>query len=250
MKAVVLAAGIGKRLQPLTTRLPKCLLEVSGKPLIDYYFDAFVKCGIDEVVYVLGHEGEMIKKRLGNSYLGVKVRYIYNPMYQGSGSAYSVLLARNEFTREPFIISDSDMLFPPQLLRVVIESKHDNVIMVENDPAKFSEEPVWVLAVDGIVTEATKNAFDKSKFVGECIGMFKFGDNAPEVLINGLRNYLKIHGIASQYDDAYNDVYPHICVYPVLTQGLPWAEIDHLRDLEKAIKDIYPRMMNLSARGT
>jgi choline kinase len=245
MKAIVLAAGIGKRLQPLTNQLPKCLLKVNGRPLVDYYFDAFSKCGVDEAVYVVGHKAEMIKKRLGNSYLGVKVRFIRNPIYGASGSAYSVFLAKDEFTGEPFIISDSDMLFPSELLRVLIEAKHNNVMMVENDPTRFSEEPVWVLAENGIVSEATKRVVGKSKFVGECIGMFKFGDKAPEALLSGLRSHIKAHGVTSQYDDAYNDVYPYLQVHPVLTQGLPWAEIDHPRDLERAIKEIYPKIMSL-----
>lgn len=247
MKALVLAAGIGQRLQPLTNKLPKCLLEVGGKPLVDYYFTAFSKVGIDEVVYVVGHEAEMIKKRLGNLYFGVKVHYVQNPLYKTSGSAYSVSLAENEFTREPFIISDGDMLFPPELLQAIIDNKQDNIMMIENDPTKFSEEPVWVLAEKGIVTKATKNLIDKSGFVGECIGLFKFGGKAPEVLINDLKKYMSVHGITSQYDDAYNTVYPHLQVHSITTKGLPWAEIDRLGDLEKAKKEIYPRIAALAA---
>lgn len=248
MKAIVLAAGIGQRLQPLTNRLPKCLLEVGGKPLVDYYFTAFGKSGIDEVVYIVGHEAELIKKRLGNLYLGVKVRYIQNPIYKSSGSAYSVSLAKNEFTKDPFIISDGDMLFPPELLKRIIEAEHDNIMMVENDPTKFSEEPVWVLAEKGIVTHATKKLTDKSKLIGECIGLFKFGGKAPEALINGLQNHINIHGVTAQYDDAYNDVYPHLQVHSILTQGLPWAEIDREGDLEKARKETYKKIMAMEAK--
>jgi choline kinase len=247
MKAIVLAAGIGKRLQPLTNHLPKCLLEVDRKPLVDYYFAAFSNCGIDEAVYVIGHEAEMIKKKLGKQYLGVKVHYIQNPIYETSGSAYSLWLAKNEFTREPFIISDSDMLFPPELLRVVIEAKHDNAMMIENDPTKFSEDPVWVLAEKGVVTKATKNLVTNSECIGECVGLFKFGGEAPRALKDGLRNYLDFHGLTSQYDDAYNDVYPHLQVHPIWTEGLPWAEIDTQKALEKARRDTYPRIAALAS---
>ena len=247
MKAIVLAAGIGQRLQPLTNNLPKCLLEVGGKPILDYYFAAFAKCGVDEVVYVVGHQAEKIKKRLGSNYLGVNVRYVQNPVYKTSGSAYSVSLAKDEFTKEPFIISDGDMLFPPELLRAIIDAKPANIMMVENDPSKFSEEPVLVLAEKGVVTAAAKKLIDNSKLVGECIGLFKFGGKAPEALTNGIQKHMSIHGVTSQYDDAYNDVYPNLRVHSISTQGLPWAEIDRRGDLEKARKETYKKIILLAA---
>ena len=130
MKAMILAAGFGTRLRPITGTIPKPLIEIKGKPVIEYTLEALRKAGIKDVVINLHHLGDMIRQRLGNgSQFGLSIRYSEEPEIKGTGGA--LLLARKYLT-EPFYLINGDILFDLDLtvLPPFLKEKGADAVMV------------------------------------------------------------------------------------------------------------------------
>ncbi len=124
MQAVIMAAGEGKRMRPLTLERPKPLIEVAGKPIIEHVLDALPP-EIDEVIVVIGYKGDMIKEHLGDSYGGKKLRYVHQ--WMPAGTAHALSLAR-PFLSGKFLMLNADDILGPEALAEAI--KHPLAILV------------------------------------------------------------------------------------------------------------------------
>jgi L-glutamine-phosphate cytidylyltransferase len=113
--ALLLAAGLGSRLAPLTDTMPKCLVEVSGVPIIERLVRALDAHGIERLVIVTGYRAEMIRDYLGESFAGIAVEYIESPLFATTNTLYSLWLARQAID-EPFLLVESDVVFDEPLL--------------------------------------------------------------------------------------------------------------------------------------
>ena len=120
MKAIILAAGQGTRLRPLTDNKPKCMVEFQGKPVIDYLIETFNLCGIDDIVVVNGYQGDMLESHLE----GQNIRFVRNENYDTTNMLHSLFCAENEMN-DDLIISYSDIIFSPKALQTMINSKKD-----------------------------------------------------------------------------------------------------------------------------
>jgi len=126
MRALVLAAGIGKRLAPLTEERPKGLLELGGRSLLARLLDGLSAAGVRETAVVVGYRQEQIRAHLGGAHRGMPVRYLENPEYT-RGPLLSLWTGRGEFERDEVVLADGDVLFAPALLEQVIRSPEPNV---------------------------------------------------------------------------------------------------------------------------
>jgi mannose-1-phosphate guanylyltransferase len=118
MKAMILAAGLGTRLRPLTDHLPKPLLPIEGRPLIEYTLLFLRKYDLTDVVINLHYQGEKIRDALGNgSRLGMKIRYSEEPQILGTGGGIKNI--QSYFSEEPFLVINSDILVDVDLNRVI-----------------------------------------------------------------------------------------------------------------------------------
>lgn len=134
MKAMILAAGRGERLRPLTDHTPKPLLEVGGKPLLVHHIERFAQAGITDIVINLSHLGEKIEQHLGNGTTwGVRIRYSYeNPVLETGGGIAKVL---SWFGTSPFIVVSGDIFTDFPLERLLIEPKGlGHLVLVDNPP--------------------------------------------------------------------------------------------------------------------
>jgi choline kinase len=123
MKGVILAAGDGTRLAPLSFGLPKPLITVAGKPMIEYTLEAFFEAGIRELILVVGYKMEMIMSYVGDgARWGIRVDYASNPDYE-LGNALSVYAAKRLVGDEPFVLSMADHLISPRILRTLLASE-------------------------------------------------------------------------------------------------------------------------------
>lgn len=233
MKSIILAAGIGKRLRPITNHTPKCLIEFNGKALIDNYFNSFHECGIKEVVLVVGYLSETLEKKLGDRYLDIDVKYIHNKDYAFSNSAYSLWLAKDEISEKSFILADSDILFDRRILRRLVNSRYENCLVVDSVFEETGEE-VKVVGEVSIVKQMGKKIADRSKLIGESLGLYKFSKKVTSLLLGGTEKYLNIHGRTAEYEDALNSILALFEMHYITTQGLPWIDIDSAEDLQKA----------------
>ncbi|MFQ6058391.1 MAG: sugar phosphate nucleotidyltransferase [Anaerolineae bacterium] len=179
MKGVILAAGDGTRLVPLTLDRPKPLVPVLGRPLLDYTLDAFVAAGITDLVLVVGYKEEMIRAWVGDGHrYGAQVTYVSNPNYELE-NAISLYAAREAVPDQPFILSMADHMISPHILAhlLAMEGHHDT-LCIDRLAYAFSQvndaTKVWVVTDGqgeaGFITRIGKeikpwNAIDTGVFL-------------------------------------------------------------------------------------
>ena len=229
MKAIILAAGEGKRLRPLTYHMPKCMVEIQGKPLIEHNLDNLVKCGINEIIIVCGYKAETIINRFGTNHNGVRIKYILNMDYENNDNMFSMGLARNEIT-EDIIYFNADVICNPNIIRKMINSPHKNVIVID-DVNPIEQDHMKVRIVDGKLEEIRRDLEDPT---ARAIGMYKlcledakkYYANIDRLIFDG-KTKLKI-------EIPMTMMFPNFEIHAESTENHAWFEVDDARDLASA----------------
>jgi choline kinase len=171
-KAIILAAGVGSRLRPLTDDRPKCLLEVGGRTLIDHQMAALHRYGLTDVIVVVGYCGDLIRRHLDG-----RARYVDNERYERTNSLYSLWLAREELVSGALILN-SDVLAPPLLFDRLLKLPAPGAVLVERCDT-FEPEDMKVMLNGSYVVDFGKElAGDRAH--AHNVGMAKFsGEEAP-----------------------------------------------------------------------
>ncbi|MBT7903315.1 NTP transferase domain-containing protein [Candidatus Woesearchaeota archaeon] len=232
MKAIILAAGQGKRLLPLTNELPKCLLEVKEKSLIEIILDRVSYAGIKDVIIVIGFGQSKIIDKFGTVYKGMDIEYIYNPIYAKTNCIYSLWLAREQLI-DGGIIINGDTIFNENILKSLLSTKHKNAAVVDMNSTRLDEDAMKVTIKNNCISEISKNIpFETSQ--GHAIGVYKFSKEGMaeyfkeiETLVNSnitnINHLVPLNNFVNKYD-----------LNIVSTNGLSWTEIDRLLDFKKA----------------
>lgn len=149
MTGLVLAAGVGKRLAPLTDERPKGLLELGGRSLLARLLDGLQAAGVRETALVVGYQQEAIRAHLGTAHRGMPLRYLENPAYT-RGPLLSLWTGRAEFERDDVVLADGDVLFAPPLLeRWVREGRTEGDYEAALD-ALLDRHPFVTCPTDGL----------------------------------------------------------------------------------------------------
>src|SRR4051812_25876077 len=130
MQAVVLAAGMGRRLGKLTERSTKFMVPVNGRPLAGYALDAMVDAGVDRIVLVVGHGADEVREYVGAEHRGVPVEYVVNAEYATTNNIQSLLLAREYLEQDDTLLLESDLIFEPEVLAECVASPAPTLAVV------------------------------------------------------------------------------------------------------------------------
>ncbi|MBL7166085.1 MAG: phosphocholine cytidylyltransferase family protein [Dehalococcoidales bacterium] len=150
-KAVILAAGVGDRLRPLTDRLPKCLVPVNGVPILVNTLTHLEDSGIRETVIVVGHLKEKILERIGDRFRGMKITYVESERYTTTNNIYSLWLAR-EYLDEDVLLLEADVYFERELLDSLLSAREENHAAVAHHQSWMSGTVVRLDKHDNIET--------------------------------------------------------------------------------------------------
>lgn len=243
MKAIILAAGIARRLAPLTDRTHKCLLPIGGRPLLARMLEALAASGVAEAVLVVGHCQDQVRRVAGERVGAMPVRFVENPEY-ARGSVLSLYAARAHLAG-PALVMDADVLFPREFLRRLLASPHPSAFLVDRGFEDTGEEVKYYIRGDRIIALGKKVVPESWEQVGEGIGFFKCGADAGPDLLRGLERVIEDSGGGSEYEDALNLLVAQRAVGWVDVTGLPWTEIDFAEDLRRAREDVWPRVVQL-----
>ena len=145
---VILAAGMAKRLRPLTDKCPKCLLAVGERTLLQRTVDAMMKAGINELVVVTGYKAEMIRDFLTAHYPSLTIHFIDNPDYAHNNNIFSLWLTRPFTEGREFLLSDSDILFDPQIIATVLATEGDALAVNRHE---LGEEEMKVTELEQMI---------------------------------------------------------------------------------------------------
>ena len=124
MQAIILAAGMGRRLGELTDDNTKCMLEVNGTRLIHRTLDNLAEVGIKRVVLVVGYKAENVKRLIGDRYKDIDIFYVENKIYDKTNNIYSLFLAREYLLEEDSLLLESDLIFESSVLRKIVENRY------------------------------------------------------------------------------------------------------------------------------
>ena len=242
MKAIVLAAGIGKRFKEITDQRPKCLIEIQGKTLLERTLSALGAAGVREAVVVIGYRGEMIEQQIGPMCAGVRVRYVFNARYD-KGAILSLWSARAEFD-DDLLIMDADVLFPVALIARLVRSPHANCFLLDASAINTGEEQM-LLTRGGRVLDIVRGGCGDFELIGESVGFLKVSrDDAP--LLRAILDDLVAQGRDTiEHEEAFPLFLAQRAVGFERVEDLPWTEIDFPADLERAEREVLPRIVAL-----
>ncbi|RPI51284.1 MAG: phosphocholine cytidylyltransferase family protein [Acidobacteria bacterium] len=238
-RAIILAAGSGSRLRPHTADRPKCLLEVDGQTLIERQIESLARCGVSDVVAVVGYRAEFVRRIIGN-----RVRYIESSRYRETNSLYSLWEARDELERGALVMN-SDVLAAPPLFERLCNDAAQDAVLVDRDQACEVEEMRVTIQGDFVVDFGKDLPPEVSH--GENVGMIKVGAEAARRLRVCLDRLVADGHEGAWSPLAFRELAREWPLHVVATDGLPWIEIDYPEDLERARRDIAPAILALEA---
>ncbi|MEE1149075.1 MAG: NTP transferase domain-containing protein, partial [Alistipes sp.] len=131
MQAIILAAGMGRRLGALTNNNTKCMLEVNGIKLIDRTLDILDELNIRRVILVVGYNAQNVVDHVGDKYKGMEITYVENSVYDKTNNIYSLFLAREHLLEDDTLLLESDLIFESDVVRKIIEDSDPNIALVD-----------------------------------------------------------------------------------------------------------------------
>ncbi|HEX2436835.1 MAG TPA: phosphocholine cytidylyltransferase family protein [Methylomirabilota bacterium] len=243
MNAVILIAGVARRLAPLTDSTHKALLPVGGRPILARMLEALNAAGIRQTTLVLGHCADQVRALAGERVGRMTVRYVHNPEYT-RGSAISLHTAR-QCLREPALIMDADVLFPREFLTRLLALPAPSALLVDRGFHDTGEEVKIYTRGDRVIALGKKVVPEAWDAVGEGVGFFKCGAEAGPELVRCLGKVIEeSHGLG-EWEDALHMLVPLRHVGWADVTGLPWTEIDFVEDLRRAEADVLPHVDRL-----
>ena len=239
MKAIILAAGVGKRLWPITQYRPKCLIDIGGTSLLVRHLKILASLGITQVTLVVGYKQEMIRAAVGAEFGGVDLRYVVNEQFQ-RGSIGSLWIARNELDGDA-VIMDADVLYHREVMRRLVQSAAPNALLMDESVTQQTEE-CMVVVKGGRVVALTKRMPSTYDLAGEGVGFLKVRGADTGTLVASLQRCVERGLLDMEYEDALLDFFADAKVGFERIGGLPWIEIDFPEDVARAERDILPKL--------
>lgn len=234
-QAVVLAAGKGRRLQPLTDDTPKTLLEVGGVTILERILGALEANGYERAVIVTGYEREQIEDHC-TPRESLEIEFVHNEEYASTNNIYSLWLAR-EYATEGFTLINSDTLFPAECL-ADLKRAEGSALLVDIDDDLDDEEMQVAFGPEHI--EAIGKALDGGETGvylengdGEYIGVSKFTAADAERLFDHIERFIEEGAVEEWYEAAFDELFDEREIEYVQVEE-PWLEIDTREDLELA----------------
>ena len=233
MKAILLSAGQGRRLLPLTETIPKCLLELHGQSLIEWQIRELAKCRIDDVTAVVGFGAEHVEQLLKTQSIIPHMRTVYNPFFGIADNLVTCWVARTEMD-EDFLLLNGDTVFEAQVLDRALNAPARPVTMVTDQKSTYDADDMKLILNGESLVKVGKD-IPPEQADGESIGMLLFRGDGPALFQQALESAIRTPQALKQwYLSVIDDMAQSGFVWTLSIQGLQWAEIDCAEDLDQA----------------
>jgi Histidinol-phosphate/aromatic aminotransferase and cobyric acid decarboxylase len=240
MKAIILAAGYGNRMRPLTDTVHKTLLNVAGETIIGRIIDGLCNNNITDIVVVTGYRKQDLVDFLSKNYAHCTISYVHNERYRETNNIFSMALAfENTVIDSDIVLIESDLIYEPAVIQRLLASPHPNVALV--DKYAHGMDGTVVKVEDGIVTSVIPPHLQDEKFdfsdKYKTLNIYKFSkDFCNSVFKKLLTYYAKVIN-----DNCYYELILGVLIYmqqetmyAEILQGEKWAEVDDPNDLHVA----------------
>ena len=239
MQALMLAAGMGKRLGNYTKNATKCMVPVNGKTLIEYAIESLIYAGIKKFTMVVGYKKDVLKNFLKGKYPQIQIDFIDNDVYDSTNNIYSLYLARDVLSSDDTILLESDLIFDKEIIREIVSSPEKNLAVVSHFE-NWMDGTVTVLNEEKAIKRiVSKSDFDWNKIDSyyKTVNIYKF---SKEFSKNIYMPFLGAYQTAYSKNEYYETVLKVISyldgdiLKAHLVDGSRWYEIDDPADLKIA----------------
>jgi choline kinase len=234
MKNVILAAGIASRLRPLTDNIPKCLLKVGGKSILEMTVENLMATNNSEIIIVTGYLENQIREFLKERFPKLNITFVYNKLYASTNNIYSLWLTKNEVLGDDMMMMDSDIVFDNQIITKLLNSGYKNCLALKRHEV-LDEEIKVKTDENGRVLEISKEV-KPSEAVGESIGIEFFQRKTLTELFRILdRKVVHEKKVNQFYETAFQELADNDNdIYIVDISEYFCMEIDTIEDLKSA----------------
>ena len=233
VKAVILSAGQGKRLLPLTEEIPKCLLPIGDKTLLEWQLDVLAGCGVNQVTVVVGYGADKVESLVNQHSGPQRVETFLNAEYAVSDNLVSCWKAREKMEGD-FLLINGDTLFEPAILERLLQApKHEVTVTISHKEGYDADD--MKVQLDGSRLLQIGKTLAADEVDGESIGMILFRDQGAAWFCAAMEQALKDPAARKRwYLSVINEMARTKPVWTCAVAGLAWAEIDYPADLENA----------------
>ncbi len=248
MKAVILAAGRGRRLGSAGEERPKILLRFGGRTLLQRHIEILEHCGVTDIAVVVGFRAPLVRDEIRRLGRAGRVRLIENARYT-EGSVVSLWAAAAAFASEgATLLMDGDVLYDWRLMQRLTQSRMENCLLMDRE-IEPGEEPVKLCIAANRIVDFHKKPKHHHDFHGESVGFFRLSAPIGAALLAGAAEYVATGRHDQEYEEPLRDLIlasaPDVFGYEDIT-GLPWAEIDFPLDVARARKKVVPRLSEMT----
>ncbi len=234
MRAVILAAGVSRRLYPLTETIPKCLLKVGEKPIIAYQLEALQELNVFNTTVIVGYYREQLQDYLIRTFPQFTFNFVVNHHFFDTNTAYSMYLCREELGSDQQLIINGDVLYPRVLLQRVMDAKYNSVLAV--DIKSCGSEEVKVVEGDHQRIVAIGKRLMPENVLGEFLGVARFSQPLTQAFAHSLTTLVEAGGKEDYFEAAIDPLLRTFAVNYVDVSDLPCIEIDFVEDYQRAQK--------------
>ena len=239
MQAIILAAGMGKRLGEYTRNNTKCMVPVNGIPLIDRMLEQLSRLSLNRVVIVVGYEGKKLMEYVGEERNGLRIEYIENSVYDRTNNIYSLALAKEKMQEDDTLLLESDLIFEDSMLSLLLDNPFPNLALVAKYETWMDGTMVCIDKDCHIVNFVTKAAFNYHHIdqYYKTVNIYKFSRAfSRDKYIPFLEAYTKAVGNNEYYENVLRIItFLNSEELKALPVGrLKWYEIDDKQDLDIA----------------
>lgn len=231
MKAVILAAGLGSRLRPITNDVPKCMVPVNGIRIIDKQIDNLIKTGVKEVYVVSGYKHEVLYSHLKKHYPFVKI--VANPRYDQTNNMYSLFLTSEYLKEQEFLLMNSDVYYDDNIIAGMLEGNDCSKIAC--DCTQYLEESMKI-TFDGDKINHISKKITEEDYYAVSIDVYRISSADSKVLFAEVEDSIIIRKDENSWTEvALDKIFDKCNFTPYMINGR-WYEIDNYDDLALAEK--------------
>ncbi len=245
MRAIILAAGYGRRLGQLA---PKCLLQIDQRSLLERHLRLLQNAGIDDVVIATGYQPQAIPAAVEALGLSLRPRYLVNDQFQLGSVLTTFICASALIEGGDVLLMDADVLYDQRMLAALIEGEHADRLL-QDRAFTPGDEPVKLCTRNGRPVELRKKVAEGLAFdaVGESVGFFRFTEATARRFVEIVRGYVDAGRADQPHEEAVRDLLLELPerFETIDVSGIPWMEIDFPADVGRANTEILPQLLPL-----
>jgi len=233
MNAIILSAGQGKRLLPLTEDQPKCIIPIHGQSILEWQIQELRRFDISPIYVVIGFGATKVEQVLTKQSAQVGIHTLYNPFYGLTDNLISCWIARNEMTKD-FILLNGDTVFESAVLERLLQAPPAPITLVTDEKLHYDADDMKVIVKNTQLVRIGKT-LPLETVNGESIGMIRFQDNGPHLFCSAIEHRVRQpESLKLWYLSLIDELAQQGHVSTVSIKGFTWAEIDTPADLHHA----------------